>query len=81
MHAQVVEIDCDSPARALEALRKLEHLEEIALYGSLIHVVVQDWETQRAAIEAALNTAQITVNSMLVIPPSLEDVFIARARG
>ncbi len=81
MHGQVIEIDCDPPGRALEALRALGHLDEIALYGSLIHVVTQDWATQRSAIETALANAQIAVNSMTIILPTLEDVFIARARS
>ncbi len=80
MRGRVIEIECDPVGRALEALRALENLEEVALYGSSIHVVVQDME-QRALIESALNAAQVTVQSMIVIPPSLEDVFIARARG
>ncbi|MCI0474663.1 MAG: ABC transporter ATP-binding protein, partial [Anaerolineales bacterium] len=43
MHGQVVEIDCDNPGRAIEILRALENLEEVALYGTLVHVVVPDW--------------------------------------
>lgn len=81
MRGQVVEIDCDQPGRALEILRQMEKLEEIALYGSSIHAVVPDCEIYCAKIEAALKAEQITLHSMQVIPPSLEDVFIARARG
>ncbi|MBI5032065.1 MAG: ABC transporter ATP-binding protein [Chloroflexi bacterium] len=81
MQGQVIEIDCDPPGRALEALRKLGNLEEVALYGSLVHVVVHDFVKQRGEIEATLNAAGVKTNSMIAIPPSLEDVFIARARG
>lgn len=81
MHGKVIEIDCDPPGRALEALRQLGDLEELALYGSSIHVVVHDLATQRPEIESALSAAQITINNVTIIPPSLEDVFIARARG
>jgi ABC-2 type transport system ATP-binding protein len=81
MRGHVVEIDCDQPGRALEILRQLENLEEIALYGSSIHAVVPDCEIYCAKIQAALDAEQITIHSMQVIPPSLEDVFIARARG
>ena len=81
MHGQVVEIDCDNPGRAIEVLRGLENLEEVALYGMLVHVVVPDAGAYGSIIEAALNAAQVKVNSMTVIPPSLEDVFIARARS
>ncbi len=81
MRGKVIEIDCDAPADALQALRKIDGLEEVALYGRLIHVVAQDPATQQPQIQAALQIAQVSVNSMMVIPPSLEDVFIARAKG
>ena len=81
MHGKVIEIDCDPPGRALEALRKLENLEEVALYGSSIHAVVSDVDKQQREIQAALTAAQITTKSMIVIPPTLEDVFIAHAKG
>ena len=81
MHGQVVEIDCDTPGRAIEVLRHLENLDEVALYGSLVHVVVADWAAHRQVVEASLHAAQVKINSMIVIPPSLEDVFIARARS
>jgi ABC-2 type transport system ATP-binding protein len=81
MHGQVVEIDCDNPGRAIEILRGLANLEEVALYGTLVHVVVPDWATHRPVIETSLDAAQVKINSMIAIPPSLEDVFIARARS
>jgi ABC-2 type transport system ATP-binding protein len=81
MHGKVIEIDCDPPAKALEVLRKIDNLKEVALYGRLIHAVVQDLSTQQPQITAALNAADVTVNNMIVIPPSLEDVFIAHAKG
>lgn len=81
MHGLVVEIECDAPARALEILRRLDHLEEVALYGSLIHVVSQDLTRHEPLIRSALEDAGITVCHTMVIPPSLEDVFIARVHN
>jgi drug efflux transport system ATP-binding protein len=81
MHGRVLEIDCEPTGPALQALRKLERLDEVALYGSLVHVVAEDLATQQQAIESALQAAGVTLNSMTVIPPSLEDVFIARSKG
>jgi ABC-2 type transport system ATP-binding protein len=81
MHGKVIEIDCEPAAKALAALRKIDHLEEVALYGRLIHAVVHDLSIQQPQIAAALNAADVSINSMTVIPPSLEDVFIARAKG
>jgi ABC-2 type transport system ATP-binding protein len=81
MHGRVIEIDCEPPGRALEILRKIEHLDEVALYGSLIHVVTDNLAEDRPKMAAALEQAGIQVRGMMVIPPSLEDVFIARARA
>lgn len=80
MRGQVVEIDCADPGRALEILRARQDVEQVALYGTLVHVVVPS-ATHCRIIEDALTAAHITINNLLVIPPSLEDVFIARARG
>jgi len=81
MRGQVVEIDCANPGRALELLRQQATLAEVALYGSLIHVVVADCARDCRLIEETLNAERIAIHSLDVIPPSLEDVFIARARG
>jgi ABC-2 type transport system ATP-binding protein len=81
MRGSVIEIDCDPPGRALEILRGIENLDQAALYGSFVHVVARDVAAQQPHIERALRDAQIAVKSLNVIPPSLEDVFIARAKG
>ncbi len=79
MRGQVVEIACDAPGRALELLRTLEGLRAVALYGNLIHVVSDNVQHHQSLIRAALTNLQITVNRISVIPPSLEDVFIAHS--
>ncbi len=81
MHGRVIEIDCDIPARALEVLRQVEGLDQVALYGSLIHVVADDLAKHESVIRRALQDAGLVVKSLTVIPPSLEDVFIARAKS
>jgi len=73
---QVVEVDCDTPDRALAVLRQTGQFDEVSLYGTLLHVVTNE-PTQ---IEALLCTAEISVRSVAAIAPSLEDVFIASAR-
>ena len=80
MRGHVIEIDCDQPPQALKALRELGNLEEVALYGRLIHVVVADVATQQPQIAQKLQSTGIAVNSIIAIPPSLEDVFISSAK-
>jgi hypothetical protein len=61
-------------------LRALGLFDEVALYGSLIHVVAEDVERRRPLISEALGEKGAGVRSMDLIPPSLEDVFISSVR-
>jgi ABC-2 type transport system ATP-binding protein len=81
MRGQVLEIDCTKPDTAVYALRDAGLFIEVDLYGSLVHVVAEDIEKHRPAIENILSEAGLEVLSMEPIAPSLEDVFIASARG
>ncbi len=85
MRGQVLEIAPSDTARAVEALRAASDagrlpLEEVALYGALVHVVAPDVRQHREGIAAELRRAGIDPGEMAVIPPSLEDVFIACMR-
>jgi ABC-2 type transport system ATP-binding protein len=81
MLGTVIEIDAEPAATALQVLRSLSQLNEAAVYGSLIHVVANDLTASQHTIQAALDSAGVRVHSLRAIPPSLEDVFIARAKG
>jgi hypothetical protein len=77
MKGQVMEIDCVNPDLALSTLRESSRFDEVALYGALIHVVGQDLESHRFAIQELLREQEIEIRSMDIIAPSLEDVFIS----
>lgn len=81
MRGQVLEIDCDSPALAIPALRETRLFEEVALYGALIHAVAPDVATLKPRIAEQLGRTGVQVRTMDVIAPSLEDVFISSVRG
>jgi ABC-2 type transport system ATP-binding protein len=80
MHGDVIEINCDDASRAIPILRDLNLFEEVALYGSLIHVVTTNGQTHLPLIEKSLTENGLTVISIERIAPSLEDVFISSAR-
>jgi ABC-2 type transport system ATP-binding protein len=77
MKGQVMEIDCLNPDLALSTLRDSSLFDEVALYGALIHVVGEDLESHRPAMERLLQEQGIQIRSMDIIAPSLEDVFIS----
>ncbi len=85
MPGQVLEIDCSAPEVALAALQEAQlhgvlPLEEVALYGSLIHAIVPDAGDAKAGIARTLADAGVALRRIEPILPSLEDVFIARVR-
>jgi ABC-2 type transport system ATP-binding protein len=76
MKGYLYEIECGSIMKALELLRKLPLVREIALYGIYLHVVVDD-ERFIDDIKRALATNFIEVKRVDRITPSLEDVFVS----
>lgn len=80
MHGQVLEIDCTRPDVAIGILRGMGRFEEVALYGSQIHAVVEQAVSHKPEISRRLADADIQIRSMAVVPPSLEDVFISSVR-
>jgi len=81
MRGQVLEIDCDRPAAAIPALRQMGVLNEVALYGALVHAVASNVEGLKPQIETVLDGAGVQVRTMDTIAPSLEDVFISSVRA
>lgn len=81
MYGQVLEIDCSMPDTAVQTLRATGQFGEVALYGALVHVVAENVDSYRPAIEETLTEAGLEVRAMELIAPSLEDVFIASTQG
>lgn len=77
MPGQVVEVLCARPQVALPILRTAD-LAEIALYGERIHIAGPNLEHRLDELTARLEAAGAGVIALRVIPPSLEDVFIAQ---
>jgi ABC-2 type transport system ATP-binding protein len=80
MKGDVLEIDCSRPDLAIPLLREMALFDEVALYGSLIHVVTADAAAHKPLIEQKLREEGIAVTGVDRIAPSLEDVFIASTR-
>jgi ABC-2 type transport system ATP-binding protein len=80
MRGEVLEIQCDRPDLALTALRAWGRFDEVALYGARLHAVAPGAAGLIPQVQEGLAAAGIGVRAVTVIPPSLEDVFIARIR-
>jgi ABC-2 type transport system ATP-binding protein len=86
MRGQVLEIAPSDAVGAVKTLREAQAsgtlpIEEVELYGSLVHVVAPDMKKQKRAIKAVLDGAGIRAGGMSVIEPSLEDVFISAMKA
>jgi ABC-2 type transport system ATP-binding protein len=82
MRGQVLEIEPSDAAQAVKVLRSARDsgalpLEEVELYGSLVHIVAPDMHRHERAIRTELSRAGIQTGHMSIIEPSLEDVFIS----
>jgi len=77
MQEDVLEVICERPEEAMEALAGLNSVKEVALFGSSLHLVADDGE--RAAAESGSRLAErgIRVHQIERIVPSLEDVFVS----
>jgi len=85
MHGEVMEITCRRPDLAIGLLRKLSAqqevpFEEIALYGAAVHVVAENIASYREQMNRALQEGGAGPETLEIIAPSLEDVFISSVR-
>jgi ABC-2 type transport system ATP-binding protein len=81
VHAQVVEVECEPLDLALETLRDAQMFDEIALYGSTLHLLAPDAASKSETVKQLLTAKNIRVSRIEQIEPSLEDAFIARIRS
>lgn len=72
----VLEVVCPRPIDALEALGSAPWVEEVSLFGSKLHLVVEEAESGARRIRELLAERQIGEARIEPIVPSLEDVFI-----
>jgi ABC-2 type transport system ATP-binding protein len=69
-------LECDRIGDAIERLRHFDGVSDVAVFGSALHLVVSD-AAVAPAIRGALEADAISVASLKVIRPSLEDAFVA----
>jgi ABC-2 type transport system ATP-binding protein len=81
MHGQVLEVSCSDARRGLSILRDMAVFDEVALYGSRIHLVAEQATAHIPEVKAQLRAADLHVQSVDEVLPSLEDVFISQVRA
>jgi len=86
MRGQVLEIVPSDAVEAVKVLRAAQEsgslpIEEVELYGSLVHIVAPDMKKQQRSIQRELRRAGIRTEHADIIEPSLEDVFISAMKA
>jgi ABC-2 type transport system ATP-binding protein len=72
----LLEVKADDSLKAIDTLKGLPEVVEVALFGRALHVTVTDADAGRAAVVSALSAQGGRVEDVREIVPSLEDVFI-----
>jgi drug efflux transport system ATP-binding protein len=77
MQEEVLEVACERPQDAMEEIRKLSGVKEVALFGKNLHVVADDGEEASRLLKASLPPKGFPVERIEKITPSMEDVFVS----
>jgi ABC-2 type transport system ATP-binding protein len=77
MTGEVVEIVCDRVRDGFRLLKERWPAAEVQAFGDRLNVVVEDARRDSADLRGTLNSAGISIASLRVISPSLENVFIS----
>jgi ABC-2 type transport system ATP-binding protein len=80
MAEPLLEITTSAPPRAVETLKQQDGVLEAAMFGRMVHVVVENEASAKEAIAAALAERSIPLEKIQRVTPSLEDVFVALIR-
>jgi ABC-2 type transport system ATP-binding protein len=80
MDQPLLEIRTPDAPRAVETLKGLEGVLDAAMFGRLVHAVVEDQEVAREKIPGALEKTNVKLDGIREVEPALEDVFVALVR-
>jgi ABC-2 type transport system ATP-binding protein len=77
MKGQLVLVECEPLGLALDSLEHSPDILDAAVFGSTLHVVLADPAAQIPIIRKILQHKGVNVSRSELIPPTLEDVFVA----
>ena len=72
----ILEIECNKTIDALDILGNESFVDEVSIFGNLIHLIVNDNYKDKSQVQSALNIHSIDLKRVDKIVPTLEDVFI-----
>jgi ABC-2 type transport system ATP-binding protein len=72
----ILEVRADKPLDAMRLLDGFPEVEKTSLFGTAVHAVLRDAATTPGEIATRLQAADVRVESIAEVAPSLEDVFL-----
>lgn len=77
MKGELLLVDCEPLGPAVEALQSALMVLDAAVFGSALHLVVEQAEEATPEVKKYLSERGVTVRRIEKIRPSLEDVFVS----
>jgi drug efflux transport system ATP-binding protein len=77
MQEDVLEVTCERPQDAMEEIRKISGVKEVALFGKRLHVVADDGKAVEELLKNSLPRKGFSVERIEKVVPSMEDVFVS----
>jgi ABC-2 type transport system ATP-binding protein len=72
----IVEVRADKAVEAMRLLDAMPEVEKTSLFGTAVHAVLRDARVRPVALAERLRSSGIQVESVDIVAPSLEDVFL-----
>jgi ABC-2 type transport system ATP-binding protein len=72
----IIEIRADRPVETMSALDAMPEVEKTSLFGTAVHAVLKSAATTQQQIRSSLTSRGLTIKSVDLVEPSLEDVFL-----
>jgi len=76
MPESVIDLECDDIMKAAELLEEEAAFTEVAVFGSVLHLVAPDADRAVKRAREVLSEGGISISRIEPITPSLEDVFV-----
>jgi ABC-2 type transport system ATP-binding protein len=77
MRGELLLVECEPLGNAVEALQSAPGVIDAAVFGSALHLVVEDAAAAEPRIEKYLQGRGVLVSRILTIRPTLEDAFVS----
>ncbi len=77
MKGDLLLLECESLGRAIEVIRRIDEVQEAAVFGNALHLVMRETSASIDLLRVRLGQHGVQVSRLERIRPSLEDAFVA----